>query len=277
MNRIISKKYISEDLIKFEISTSKPVKDIKPGQYIIFKLEQSEEGYPLPVIKVDVEKETITLIVSVTDCCNRPLADLNAGSSNFEIDGPFGDPIEIENYGTVLCIGRGPGIVPLLPVLKVLHEAGNQVISILSAETNEGIILQNEINAASYEVIIHTDDGSKGEKGNICQVVEKVLKNNRINHVFVIGSAKAIKETCLLTTKYNIKTQAILHKGKPIKNGVHGIFRVTICGNVKSICVDGYNFNAWYPNFDEMLSRFGEMDLKIPARVSVLNEINVPG
>ena len=276
MNKILSKIYLSEDLVKFEIRTSMPVNDFKSGQYIILKLEQNKVGYPLPVIKTNVEKETIILIISVTDDCTRSLANLNAGSTNFELFGPFGCPAQIKNYGTVLCIGRGSGILPLLPILKRLRESGNQIISVLSASSKMEIILQNEINAASDEMIILPDDGSSGEKGNLGQVIEQVFKNNRVNHVFVIGSAKTIKEICTLTTKYSIQTQAILYMGKPIQNGVHGIYRVTILGNTKSVCVDGFNFNAWYPNFDEMVHRFKETDLKIQGQVSVSNQINVP-
>jgi len=276
MNRILSKKYISDDLVKFEISTTMPLKTINPGQYIILKLKSIEVGYPLPVIKTNVEKETITLIVLVTDVCNRPLADLDAGSTHFEIDGPFGYPAQIQNYGTVLCIGRCSGIIPLLPVLNALRQDGNQVISVLSAPSKEGIILHKEINATSDEVIIITDDGTYGGKRNISQVLGQTLRSNPINQVIVMGSSFIIKETCSLTTKYNIQTQAGMYMEKPMQNGVHGIFKVSICGNAKSVCVDGFNFNAWYANFDEMLNRFGEGNLEIQSKVKVLNQTTVP-
>ena len=276
MNRIIAKKIISEDVIKFEISTSIPINDIKPSQYIILRMKKNGDGFALSVVKTNAEKEIITVIVSVTDESTRQLANLNAGDTQFEIEGPFGYPAQIENFGTVLCIGRESGIVPLLPVLTALRVAGNQIISVLSAPLKDGIILQNEIKAISDEVITITDDGSSGEKRSICQVVGQTMRNNRINQVFIFGTAKSIKETCSHTIKNNIQTQAVLYMGKPIKNGVHGIFKVTNCGCPRSVCVDGFNFNAWYPNFEEMIKRFGEAELEIQGRVNILNEVNVP-
>lgn len=276
MSRIIAKKSISEQLVRFEISTSIPVKDIKPGQYIILRGDQNEFGFALPVIKTNTETGTVTVMVSVRDDTTHQLENLNAGDTHFEIEGPFGYQARIENFGTVLCIGRGSGIVSLLPVLASLRSAGNNVITVLSASSKEEIILQNEINAISDEVIILTDDGSSGEKGSICHMVGQVLKDNQINHVFVFGTAKAIKETCAQATKYNLQTQAVLYLGKPVKNGIHGIFKVSICGIVRSVCVDGFNFNAWYPNFDELIKRFGKVDLELHARVNKLNELSVP-
>ena len=66
MNKIIAKKSLSEDLVKFEIRTTIAVGEIKIGQYIILAIEKDEAGIPLAVVKTDPEKETITVIVFVT-------------------------------------------------------------------------------------------------------------------------------------------------------------------------------------------------------------------
>jgi NAD(P)H-flavin reductase len=276
MNRIIAKKNLSEELVKFEIRTSIAVNEIKVGQYIILNIEKDDAGIPLAVVKTDSEKETITVIVYATDDYTRQLTRLNSGNKIFRIDGPFGYPVPIENFGTVLCVGRGPGIIPLLPVLFSLRTSGNDIITILSAQTREGIILEKEIAAISDEVITITDDGSSEAKGSVCQVIGQILRNNKINHVFVFGSAITIKSTCSHTTKYDIPTQAILYLNKSDQKSGHGIFRVSICGTVKAVCVDGYNFNAYYPNFEEMIKRFGSGDFEIHNGINRTIEASIP-
>lgn len=270
MNRIIARKIVSAINVKFEISTSMPVNEIQPGQYIILRMGQHETGFALPVIQTNSEKQTVSVMVSVNDDLTAQLADLPAGSTEVEIEGPFGYGANIEKFGTVLCIGRASGLLPLLPVLTALRAAGNQVITVLSASSKEEIILINEISAVSHEVILHTDDGSCGEKGSICQVMGQALRNNRIQQVFVTGPAKTIKETCLIAAKNNIPTQAVLYSGKPVRSGFHGIFRVTICGSARSVCVDGFNFNGWYANFDDMIKRFAGADVQLQERVNNL-------
>lgn len=274
MNRIIARKIVSASNVKFEISTSIPVNEIQPGQYVILRMGQHETGFALPVLQTNSEKQTISVMVSVNDDLTAQLADLPAGSTQVEVEGPFGYGANIEKFGTVLCIGRASGLLSLLPVQTALRAAGNQVITVLSASSKEEIMLLNEISAVSHEVILHTDEGSCGEKGSICQVMGQALKNNRIQQVFVTGPAKTIKEACLITAKHNIQTQAVLYSGKPVRNGFHGIFRVSICGNARSVCVDGFNFNGWYANFDDMIKRFAGADAQLQEKVNILHQMH---
>lgn len=276
MNRILTKKHISEDLVKFEIRTSICLSNIQPGQYIIVRMQESDPGISFPVIKANPEKSTVTVIVSTSDESSRTLSRLIEGSCLPRIDGPFGYQAQIENFGTILCIGREQGIVALFPVLISLRASGNRIVTVLSSTSKAGIVLQNEINAVSDELITITDDGSLGEKATICQITGRVLRNNSINQVFVIGPGKTIKETCSHTIKNNIATQAFLHKQNTIKYSGHDMFKVSICGNERAVCVDGFNFNAYYPNFEEMNRRFGSAGLGNKNRCEVSGEISIP-
>jgi NAD(P)H-flavin reductase len=199
-------------------------------------------------------------MVHATDAGTIQLASLNVGSTIFEIKGPFGHPLNIENFGRVLCIGRGSAILLLLPVLHALKVAGNHVVTVLLAPTQEGLILQNGINAVSDELILLTDDGTIGENEPFCHLAGKILRSNRFNQVLAIGPAKTIKEIYSLSKKYNIPTQAVLYVGKTVESKLNGIFKVSICSTAKSVCIDGFNFNAYYPNFEEMAKRFGNED-----------------
>ena len=257
MNKIIAKKSLSEDLVKFEIRTPIATNEIKPGRYILLVVEKDEPGIPVAVVKTNPEKETVTVLVYATDKYSQRLAKLNAGSEIFAVNGPFGYQVPVENFGTVLCVSRGSGVVLLLPVLTSLHAAGNRIITILSAQTPEGILLQSEINAVSDEVIAITDSESSGEKGSLCQALTQTLRTNKIDQVFVVGSAFAIKNACVHAIKYNIPTQAILYINKITPNTGHGIYKVSVTGSSRAVCVDGNDFNAWYPNLEEMIKRFG--------------------
>lgn len=257
MNKIIAKKYVSADLVKFEIRTSFHPREIKPGQYILLETGTNETGFPLPVLNSNPEQETITVLVYAADEATRRLAELKTGSELFELDGPFGHPAQTGNFGTVLCVGRGPGIVPLLPVIQALSAAGNRIVTILSAQTMEGLLLENEVRALSAEVITCTDDGSCGLKGPVCHAMGKALKSNRFDQVVAMGSAKTIKEICSITILNAIPVQAFLHLQRTEGIKGHCSFKVSICGNTKAVCVDGFNFNAYYPGFEEMVKRFG--------------------
>jgi NAD(P)H-flavin reductase len=274
MNEIISKKNISEGLVKFEIRTSTAAIEIKPGRYILIIVEKDEPGIPVAVVKTNPEKETVSVLLYASDKYSRRLADLNPGSKIFGINGPFGYPVPIENFGTVLCVSRGCGIVMLLPILAALHDSGNRIITILSAQTPEGILLQSEINAVSDEVIAITDNESSGEKGSFCKAITQTLRTCKIGQMFVVGSATTIKNTCVHAINHNIPTQAILYINKTTLKTGHGIYKVSVSGTSRAVCVDGYDFNAWYPNLEEMIKRFGREE-DIPCKIINTNEANI--
>jgi len=48
-----------------------------------------------------------------------------------------------------------------------------------------------------------------------------------------------------------------------------------VTGSSRAVCVDGYDFNAWYPNLEEMIKRFGR-DEEIPCKINSINEVNIP-
>ena len=276
MNKIIGKRTVSEGFVKFEIKSSIADKVIMPGQYILIKTEESSAEIIQPVLKSDKERGTITLAVQVSNDSTRQLANLNVGNEIYEIDGLYGKPLKIENFGTVLCIGRGQGIVFSYPVLISLRAAGNRIVTVLSAQTQNRIVFEAEIRSISDEVIILTDDGSYGENDPFCHVIGKVIRNNRFDQVYTIGCAKTVKETFLLAQKQNIPTQAILYLGKSGEHKLSGIFSVNVCGSAKSVCVDGLNFNAYYTNFEEMARRFGTEYLESVCAPDVTNNVNIP-
>ena len=247
-----------------------------PGQYSLLRTEKSSAEIILPVLTSDKERGTITLAVQVTNDNTRQLANLNIGNEIYEIDGPYGKQLKIENFGTVLCIGRGQGIVFSYPILASLRAAGNRIVTVLSAQTKDRIVFETEIRSISDEVIILTDDGSYGEKDPFCYVVGKLIRSNKFDQVYTIGCAKTVKETFSLAQKYNIPTQAILHLGKASEHRLSGIFNVNICGSAKSVCVDGLNFNAYYPNFEEMIKRFGSEYPESVFMPEVSNKANIP-
>ena len=274
MNKIVAKRIVSENLVKFEIKASSKISEIKPGQYVILRIEESGSRIPVTVSKVNIERETITVFVLVTDNGTEQLAGMYEGTSLFSIDGPFGIPVATGNFGTVLCVGRGLGIVAMLPILSSLRTSGNRVIAVLSAQTKEGILLENEIRAISNEVIILTEDGSWGEKGLICHAARALQAESTINQVFAFGSAKLIKETNSLTRKYNVPMQAVLFSGKANEGGLNSIFRVSICSDGKSLCVDGVSFNAYFNGYEELIQRFGSKSGEENHCVEVLQEAN---
>lgn len=257
MSRIVSKEYLSPNVVQLEIEAPLIAKKRKAGHFVIIKIGTQGERIPLTIAKTDVEKGTITLIVQKVGLTSHKVAALNVGDEVTDVVGPLGNPTHIDNFGTVLCAGGGVGIAPLLPIVEALHNAGNRVISLLAAKTKDLLILEKEIREHSDEVVIMTDDGSYGRKGLITVGMEEIFKSQKIDFCVTIGPAIMMKFTSLVAAKFQVPAMASLNAIMVDGTGMCGACRVSVGGKIKFVCVDGPEFNAAEVDFDELLMRLG--------------------
>lgn len=257
MNKIVSKEYFSENVVKLVVEAPLIARSRKPGNFVIVRTGEKGERIPLTIADADTGKGTITLVVQTTGTSTRKLCALNPGENITDVVGPLGKPTHIEKYGTVVCAGGGVGVAPLLPIVEALHKIGNRVIVVLAARTKNLIILEQQMRNLADEVIIMTDDGSYGTKGLVTNGVESVIQREKVDFCVTIGPAIMMKFVSLLTKKYNIPTIASLNTIMVDGTGMCGACRVTVGGKTRFVCVDGPEFDAHEVNFDEMLMRLG--------------------
>jgi ferredoxin/flavodoxin---NADP+ reductase len=257
MSKILSKEYLSPNVVQLEIHAPLIARKRKAGHFVIIKVGVEGERIPLTIAKSDPEKGSITLIVQKVGVTSRKVAALEVGDEVTDVVGPLGNPTHIEKVGTVLCAGGGVGIAPLLPIVEALHNAGNQVVSLLAAKTKELLILEKEIRNHSDEVMIMTDDGSYGQKGLITLGMEEIFKTRKIDLCVTIGPAIMMKFTTLVARRYAVPTMASLNAIMVDGTGMCGACRVSVAGKIKFVCVEGPEFNGYEVDFDELLMRLG--------------------
>lgn len=257
MNKILSKTYFSDRVVKLEVEAPLIAKSRKPGNFVIVRVGEKGERMPLTIADADVKKGSVTLVVQVMGVSSRKLCALEVGDYITDMVGPLGKATHIEKVGTVLACGGGVGVAPLWPIVKAFKEAGNRVVAVIAARNKDLVILEDEIRASSDEVIVMTDDGSYGQKGLITQGMEQVIQREQVDLTVTIGPAIMMKFAEQLTRKYDIPTIASLNALMVDGTGMCGACRVTVGGKTKFTCVDGPEFDAHQIDFDEMLSRLG--------------------
>lgn len=257
MSTIVAKKQFSEKVFQLEVKAPLIAKARKAGHFVIVRVDKKGERIPLTIAGSDLQKGTITLVVQTVGDGTTQLCDLNVGDEILDVVGPLGRNTHIENFGTVLCASGGVGTAPMLPIVQALKAAGNRVISVIAGRSKDLVILEDEIRAASDEVIIMTDDGSYGQKGVVTVGMEQVIQREHVDKCFAIGPAIMMKFCCLLTKKYNIPTDVSLNTIMVDGTGMCGACRVTVGGQTRFVCVDGPEFDGHQVDFDEMLRRSG--------------------
>ena len=257
MNKIVSKRYFSENVAEIVVEAPLIARSRKAGHFVILRIDENGERMPLTISNADVEKGTITLVVQRVGVSSTKLCALEAGDCIADLVGPLGKATDIRKFGTVVCACGGVGAAPMLPIAQALKEAGNRVITILAARNKDLIILHDQLAAVSDEVIVMTDDGSLGQKGLVTEGVEQVILREHIDKCVTIGPAVMMKFVALTTKKYDVPTDASLNTIMVDGTGMCGACRVTVGGKTKFVCVDGPEFDAHQVDFDGMLKRLG--------------------
>ena len=253
--KIIEKEHFSENIVKLEVEAPLIARSRRPGHFVIVRTGNGGERIPLTIADADLKKGSITLVVQAVGESTRKICALEPGECLTDIVGPLGQATHIEKVGTVVCCGGGVGVAPLLPIVKAMKEADNRVVSILAARTSELIILEKEVAEYSDEVIIMTDDGSKGQKGLVTAGLEDVIAREKVDQVVAIGPAVMMKFVALTTRKYEIPTMVSLNTIMVDGTAMCGACRVTVDGKTKFVCIDGPEFDAHKVDFDEMMMR----------------------
>lgn len=227
----------------------------KAGQFIILRIDECGERMPLTIADADKSKGTITLFYQIVGTTTEKLAGMKAGENITDIVGPLGHPTDVKKYGTVLCVGGGIGIAPLYPISKSMKEAGNRVVNILGARSGNLLILEDEMSKTGDENIVCTDDGTRGKKGFVTDILNEVISNEKVDLVVAIGPVAMMKAVSLLTKEKGIKTYVSLNSVMIDGTGMCGGCRVTVGGETKFTCVDGPEFDGHLVDFDSLSLR----------------------
>lgn len=254
--KILYKRELGPGAYMYRVNAPFVAKSAKPGQFVVLRVHEKGERIPLTIAGTDKEKGEVTIIFQVVGKTTKHLSLLKVGDELHDFLGPLGVPSEIENFGTVACLGGGFGTAVLYPLVRALKNAGNYMVVINGARTERLLILERELEKMSDEYYVTTDDGSKGMKGFVTDQLRELLKSGKkIDRVFAVGPVPMMKAVADLTKEWGIKTIVSLNPIMVDGTGMCGACRVEVGGETKFACVDGPDFDAHKVNFDLLMKR----------------------
>ena len=253
--KILSKTELCPNQYELVIEAPYVVKNAQAGQFIIFRAEENGERVPLTIADINKDTGALTIVFMAVGHSTKKLAELNVGDELIDLVGPLGQPTHIKNYGTVICLAGGYGAAPCYLIAKAFKEAGNKVYMIMGARTKELIFWEEKMKNACSELFVTTDDGSLGEKGFVTQVLDRIIKNEKVDYAIAVGPIPMMRAVAELTRGKEIYTEASMNPIMVDGTGMCGACRVTVGGETKFACVDGPDFDAHLIDFDEIINR----------------------
>jgi ferredoxin--NADP+ reductase len=256
MFKILRKEELSPGVYAMDIEAPRVAKKAQAGQFIVLRVDEKGERIPLTIADFDREAGKILIVFQVIGASTMQLAAMEAGESLLDFVGPLGQPSEIEKMGTVVVVGGGIGVAPTFPIARAMKEAGNKVIAIMGAKTKDILIMEKEMSEVTDEILITTDDGSRGIKGFVTYAVQELVnRGEKIAQITAIGPVIMMKSVADATRELGIPTVVSLNPIMVDGTGMCGGCRVTVGDETKFACVDGPEFDAHKVDFPELMSR----------------------
>ncbi|MCI8378137.1 MAG: sulfide/dihydroorotate dehydrogenase-like FAD/NAD-binding protein [Lachnospiraceae bacterium] len=264
MFKILKKEYLANNIWLMDIEAPRVAKTCQPGQFVIVKMDEKGERIPLTVCDYDREKGIVTIVFQTVGASTEEMAEYEEGESFMDFVGPLGCPSELLGMTEeelkkekLLFVCGGVGTAPVYPQVKWMKQHGIDVDVIIGARTKDILIMEEPMREIAANLYIATDDGSYGFKGNACDQINELVKNQgkEYTRVIAIGPMIMMKFVALLTKELNIPTIVSMNPIMVDGTGMCGACRLQVGDEIKFACVDGPEFDGHLVDFDQAMQR----------------------
>jgi dihydroorotate dehydrogenase electron transfer subunit len=178
-------KKLKPDVYLLGFNSSYLAKEAKPGQFIHIKIDNKVTILRRPFSIHKINGDTIYILFRVRGRGTKLLSQYKAGDI-LDIIGPLGRGFEISPQSTVhsprinILVAGGMGVAPLVFLAEELDHRPQTTdhsknLILLGAKRKKEILAEGEFRKLKFETHIATDDGSRGFKGSIVNLLKKTL------------------------------------------------------------------------------------------------------
>jgi len=209
--------------------------DVKPGQFFQFATAPRFLRRALSV--ADRQANRLLFVLRVVGAGTRWLAARPQGTE-LDILGPLGQGVEPPRDARVMLLGGGVGAAPLLYLARTLAAGGCSTDAVIAAARADELVLLEEFNSLCRRVNVVTEDGSRGMKGRLTDVLHSLPDINEAEVVYACGPEPmlaALKRLALPQPVYAfLESRMGCGTGLCVGCGVRGQD-----GRYRRVCTDG--------------------------------------
>ena len=169
--KIIENKRLSADVFDIRLKAGDIAAEATPGSFVTLYLRDGAHLLPRPISICESDGDIIRLVYRVvgfgTDCFSKLVP-----GGTLDVLGPLGKGFDIKP-GRALLFGGGVGIPPMLFLAKEIYKkTGEKPVAVIGYRDSDTFLDKDF--APFADVVLCTDDGSLGERGNVMEVARRL-------------------------------------------------------------------------------------------------------
>jgi len=251
--KIKSVKKIKRDVFLISFFSPYLVRVSSPGNFLHLKISGVILRRPFSIHRVESDK--VFVLFKVKGRGTKALASYKK-EMVLDVIGPLGRgfrlPKPTEKNKCNILVAGGIGVAPLAFLAEKLSEIQNpkskiQNLVLLGAKNKNEILCENDFKRLGYRVLIATEDGSKGYKGTVTQLLKDIVRDGRYEvrtTVYACGPAEMFAAISrLIGNKPNIGCQVSFEQFMGCGLGVCSACVIKTKDGYKKVCRDGPVFD----------------------------------
>jgi len=251
--KIIGKQKIGKDYFSLRLACAPVAAAAVPGQFVQVRVADGDEPLlrrPFGVHRV--KGKTFDLLCEVVGEGSRLLSQKKVGEY-LDVIGPLGKGFDFDERtreresGRTIIIAGGMGVAPLLFLADKLTTYDLLLTTVLiGAETKQEILCEKEFQSLGSDVKIATDDGSRGFRGKVTDLLKNLLTtyNLRLTTIYACGPRPMLKEIAMISARQKIPAQISLEEHLSCGIGACLGCAVKTKTGYQRVCKEGPVFNA---------------------------------
>ncbi len=252
--KILYNKRVKDNYFHLVLKAPQINKKSLPGQFLNIKVKDAYE--PLLRRPFSIHKTkgaTQEILYAVVGRGTEILSHKRAGEY-LDIIGPLGNGFisNTKHQTSNILVAGGMGVAPLVFLAdRLVHSqqtrVNRKILVLIGTKTRNQILCEREFKQLGCNVKVSTDDGSKGLKGKVTELLKNILPL-AISHkplaIYACGPRPMLKEISQISKKYKIPAQVSLEEHMACGIGVCLGCAVNTKDGFKRVCKEGPVFNA---------------------------------
>ncbi len=249
--KVLSNQKVGKSYFLLRMASRKISAFASPGQFVQIKVAADNQillRRPFGIHRVS--KNTFDCLYSLVGAGTRHLCRRQPGS-RLDVVGPLGNGFNYKQISRKgirqLIVAGGMGVAPLLFLAQKLKtlQLVNRPTVLIGAKTKSQILCVKEFKKFGCSVKVATDDGSRGFKGKVTQLLSQILTGRTSDlRMYACGPRPMLKVISRLSIRYNIPTEISLEEHLACGIGACFGCALNTRDGFKRVCKEGPVFPA---------------------------------